>query len=187
MNIKIHYLLLILFLIASHNVFSDCNNNISITKPNEIYTDNADGTVTDIETNLMWQKCSLGLTGSLCDAGAISALSWQEALEAAQSSNVASYNDWRLPSLAELSSLVEYACKAPAMNTVVFPGIYSMRLEYLTSSMYVESINIELVEDANKYIWFIDFDTGHEYPSYKNFSEEALTNKGYVRLVRGGE
>jgi hypothetical protein len=71
------------------------------------FTDNGDSTVTDASTGLMWSKADSG-TG----------MTWQDALAWVQARNAANYlghNDWRLPNLTELQSLVDYA-NAPDSN-----------------------------------------------------------------------
>ncbi|MBU4055376.1 MAG: DUF1566 domain-containing protein, partial [Proteobacteria bacterium] len=58
--------------------------------------DNGDGTVTDTETGLMWQKDEAG------------AMSWQNALTHCETMDLAGYDDWRLPNRNELQSIVDY-------------------------------------------------------------------------------
>ncbi|MFI3246012.1 MAG: DUF1566 domain-containing protein [Ferrimonas sp.] len=74
------------------------------------YVDNDDGTVTDKSTGLMWAKNDSGVR-----------MNWVEALEYADKSTLAGYNDWRLPNAKELQSLVDYKKKElPAINTKYF-------------------------------------------------------------------
>ena len=70
------------------------------------YKDNGDGTVIDNVTGLMWAK-SPDLNGD----GIINAddkLSQSEAALEASSFNLGGYNDWRLPSIKELYSLIMF-------------------------------------------------------------------------------
>ncbi|EXJ09121.1 MULTISPECIES: protein kinase domain-containing protein [Nitrincola] len=71
------------------------------------YKDNKDGTVTDIETNLTWMRCSLGQTwtGSFC-SGAPTYYNWRHALDDSKQTHFASKNDWRLPTVYELHAIV---------------------------------------------------------------------------------
>ena len=62
------------------------------------FSDNGDGTVTDRATGLMWQQ-----------ADSSSALDWENALAYADKSTLAGYDDWRLPNVKELQSIVDYA------------------------------------------------------------------------------
>ncbi len=61
------------------------------------YADNGDGTITDLNTNLMWAK----------DPG--SKLTYDQAVAGAASFNLAGYNDWRLPTIKELYSLILFS------------------------------------------------------------------------------
>ncbi len=61
------------------------------------YIDNGDGTITDLATGLMWQQDDSGV-----------GMMWQDALEYAESSMLAGYDDWRLPSVKELQSILDY-------------------------------------------------------------------------------
>ena len=76
---------------------------------------NGDGTVTDRATGLMWAKADSGR-----------GMNWREALAWARQRNAERFlgrNDWRLPSVKELQSLVDYtrspdATRSPAIDPV---------------------------------------------------------------------
>ena len=61
------------------------------------FIDNSDGTITDEATGLIWQKEDSKI-----------AMDWKSALEYARSLNLAAQSDWRLPTVKELQSIVEY-------------------------------------------------------------------------------
>ena len=61
------------------------------------YQDNGDGTITDLNTGLMWQK----------DPGPKK--QYQQAVNEADSFTLAGYDDWRLPSIKELYSLIDFS------------------------------------------------------------------------------
>ena len=61
------------------------------------YDDNGDGTVTELQTGLMWQQ----------DPG--EKLTYAEALAGADAFDLAGYDDWRLPSIKELYSLILFS------------------------------------------------------------------------------
>lgn len=61
------------------------------------YRDNGDGTVSDLNTGLMWQQ----------DPG--DKMGWSEAEEKLSSFNLGGYSDWRLPTIKELYSLILFS------------------------------------------------------------------------------
>ncbi len=89
----------------------------------EDYTNNEDGTITDNASGLMWLEADLGV-----------AVDWEEALLLAENSTFAGYEDWRLPNVKELQSIVSYDGSYPAINQ-----------EYFSCT--------ELFENENYYYW----------------------------------
>jgi hypothetical protein len=71
------------------------------------YTDNGDGTVTDNVTGLMWQQ----------DPG--DKMTYTEAAAAADSFELGGYDDWRLPSIKELYSLIDFSGLDPSCFTSI--------------------------------------------------------------------
>lgn len=74
--------------------------------PDPRFTDNDDGTMTDNLTGLMWAKDGSTPEVGSCGGGT---KSWQDALNYVVCLNSATYlgyNDWRLPNVNELTSLV---------------------------------------------------------------------------------
>ena len=72
------------------------------------FTDNGDGTVTDIKTMLMWFK----------DASVLKEYMYMEAVNACTMYPIwsfAGYDDWRLPSMPELRSLIDTSQSDPAL------------------------------------------------------------------------
>ncbi|MCP4138859.1 MAG: DUF1566 domain-containing protein [Chloroflexi bacterium] len=61
------------------------------------YTDNSDGTITDNVTGLMWQQ----------DPG--EKMSYSQAVSGASDLTLAGYSDWRLPTIKELYSLIQFS------------------------------------------------------------------------------
>jgi hypothetical protein len=72
-------------------------------------TDNRDGTVTDVATDLIWTQQDSGHLG----AGDLGGLDWQDALAWCEALELAQNDDWRLPSAKELQTLVDYT-RSPA-------------------------------------------------------------------------
>ena len=83
--------------------------------------DNFNGTVTDPNTGLMWQKCNYGQewNGTECE-GDLALLNWEQALEATENLSLAGHDDWRLPNINELLTLVDDQKSHPAMNELFF-------------------------------------------------------------------
>ena len=71
------------------------------------YIDNKDRTITNTTTGLMWQAVT-----------PIESMSWQDARKYCKSLELAGYRDWRLPTIKELISIVEYSRSYPALNPV---------------------------------------------------------------------
>ena len=139
-----HIILFIACFLSSFLVMADCaNRNVDIleTKPNSLYEDHGDGTVTDKETGLMWQKCGLGLSGNDCSMGTATTFTWQAALAVANENTQSNYSDWRLPNVKELFSIVEVACYFPAINSVAFPNTVTAINGYRSSTLSKKSDN----------------------------------------------
>ena len=81
------------------------------------FVDNGNQTITDNETKLMWAKNDNG-----------SGLNWTDALAWVQTKNSQNYlghNDWRMPDIKELQSIIDYSHSpdydnSPAINTSYF-------------------------------------------------------------------
>jgi hypothetical protein len=167
-------------LLANTSSFAECttnrNSSITITKPDGLYVDHADGTVTDKQTGLMWQKCSLGQTGGACSSGSIQLFTWQAAIAAANENADYGYTDWRLPNTKELESLIEIACSSPAINETVFPNTGAGG--YWSSSPHA---------GFGSAAWYVYFFDGSVSRADKGFEEVRGVRGRFVRLVRGGQ
>jgi len=80
----------------------------AVAPPNQ-YTIVAEGEVRDNYTGLVWQR-----------GGSDDMLSWEAAVEYCDTLDL-NGNEWRLPSIRELATLVDEARVAPAINTEMFP------------------------------------------------------------------
>jgi hypothetical protein len=108
----------------------------------------------DDETGLLWQFDSPGK------------MSWGTAWRYANSLTLAGFSDWRLPSAAELESLLDRALYRPEMReSVPFRDMRS----YWSSTTF---------EKDTQNAWIVMFDGAYvlSYPK---------TNKYWVRCVRG--
>lgn len=123
------------------------------------YQDNGNGTVTDLNTGLMWQQDG-GNYGTLGDAE-----------HYCTTLTLGGYTDWRIPNRRELVSIVDYGQYNPSINT----GVFSVS----ASSAYWSSTPLVNVFLPN-YVWSTIFENG--LVVYNSSNPEALL---YVRCVRG--
>lgn len=170
------------------------------------FVDNGDDTITDNATGLMWQKADSG-TG----------MNWGEALAHAESATAAGYDDWRLPNIKELQSIVDYTRSpsasdssnlGPAINTDYFEitelasGTTNYDPDYgyfwSSTSAYFGGTSLEYY-----YAWYVAFGTavdgtGADFhgaggmrfdTKYEggNLGEGGERYYNYVRLVRDAE
>ena len=84
---------------------------------NERFTDNGDGTVSDVESKVTWVKDPSKIPGLE------KTLVFSEAKTACENLSYAGYNSgWRMPTLKEEQSIRDYTRYDPAWNTDVFGG-----------------------------------------------------------------
>ena len=76
------------------------------------YTDNGDGIITDNITGLMWQQSPD--TDGDGDIDAHDKLTYDQAVAGAGTLSLGGYTDWRLPSIKELYSLINFIGKDPS-------------------------------------------------------------------------
>ena len=106
------------------------------------FTDNGDGTVTDVKTMLMWFK----------DASVLNGRMYMEAVKACTMYPIwsfAGYDDWRLPSMPELMSLIDKSQSDPALP----PGnpFVNVQLRYWTT---------KAMEGYTNWHWIVNMDSG---------------------------
>ena len=113
------------------------------------FTDNKDGTITDHATDIMWQK----------DEN--ERMSWYEALKFCQNMKLAGYNDWRLPDIKELNTILNLTHKDGWWYfRDFFPGkgLQPPLLHYFSSSVFEKT-----------YAWVTNFNFGYDgYYANKN-------------------
>lgn len=187
------------------------------------YVDNGDGTITDVNTGLMWEKksddgtlndkdlrypwaglCSGdGVTlcgrdadcagpGGVCENGdfqtaspnGITIFEWVDQLNAA---TFGGHDDWRVPNIRELESLVNYELFSPSVSAPFNvncgasssgnPGCTIATCSCTVPSVYWSS---STVSDDPRIAWSVNFDNGDVVAGVKGVSNL------FVRAVRGG-
>jgi hypothetical protein len=134
--------------------------------------DHGDGTVSDTLTALIWDQCSWGQSGSACSSGRASTHTWKEAQGVAVSARASAYKghqDWRLPNVAELESLVKIDATDPAIDSTAFPNTY---YGYWSSTIFTP---------VSAFAWYVHFSNGSSYAEFQS------GNVFHVRLVRSGQ
>jgi len=94
-------------IISCTNTGQDGEIQAGVAWPEPRFQDNGDQTVTDKLTGLTWTKDGNTPGVSTCEPGLVK--TWQEALDYVKCLNTSSYlghDDWRLPNINELESLV---------------------------------------------------------------------------------
>lgn len=131
----------------------DTGAGLSLTT---IYKDNANGTVTDNRTNLIWQQTD------------VADKTWDEAITYCEALTLAGASDWRLPNIKELTSINDESRVQPSLNATAFPNAASA-LSWASTTQVNQTTRA----------WTVDFTLGIS-------SQNAKTDKLRVRCVRGG-
>ena len=150
------------------------------------YQDNGDGTITDLNTGLMWMQ------------DFTSDISLADAITAAAAHEHAGYDDWRLPTLKELYSLILFTGETgtdatdavPYLDTDVFSFEYGdtdsgaryIDAQYLSTTEYIHT-----TMNGDATVFGVNFADGRikGYPIYQPSSNGTTPNTYYARYVRG--
>jgi hypothetical protein len=123
----------------------------SCTYPGNCFTvDAEERTVTDATTNLTWQKCPFGRYGKNCEYGGLTRL--PQAASEAKCRELG--NGWRLPTIAELQTIISFTAANPAIDQTTFPNTPPMG--FWSSSAYVGGPST---------FWQVDFRLGSATPT----------------------
>jgi len=138
---------------------------------NEIVTDSLIGLVWQRALPSVYDGCTKGATeGSLCN--------WQEAKNYCENLEYGGQNDWRLPNIFELQSIVDHQRCEPAIDSTVFPDTTSS--DTWSSSSHLIKFRYEDTDSA----WCISYTEGTTCRRIKSSHEKYYG--GNTRCVRGG-
>lgn len=87
------------------------------------FFDNGDGTITDLATGLMWMQVDSGALGA--GSGGDGRMNWEDALAWADGLDYAGYQDWHLPSIKELQSLLDYSHSPDTTASAAIDPLFS--------------------------------------------------------------
>jgi len=162
------------------------------------YQDNGDGTVTDLITGLMWQQTPD--TDGDGDLDENDKVTWDEAKAGAASLTLGGYTDWRLPTIKELYSLIDFSGLDPSgyeggntsglvpfIDTAYFDFVYGdtssgariIDAQYWSSTGYVGS-----VFGGSQAVFGVNFADGR-IKGYGLGSPDGREMTQFVRYVRG--
>ncbi len=152
------------------------------------YTDNGDGTITDNVTGLMWEK---GFRKS----------DYTDANANAKASTTGGYTDWRVPTIKELYSLIDFSGNQgtglpnmiiPPRDAVPFINTGFFRFEYPKAGRFIDAQYISSTEytgnvmKGSKAFFGVNLADGR-IKGYPQNPGRNSSNYGrwYLRLVRG--
>lgn len=151
------------------------------------YVDNGDGTVTDLVTGLMWEK-------------GYSTMSWSDAQDNADNVTTGGYDDWRVPTIKELYSLIDFSgnqgsgvspesATAPS-NAEPFIDTSAFDFEYPTTGRYIDAqyvtstVYTSDVMNGQQCFFGVNFADGR-IKCYPTSSSRHAGGSWEVRYVRG--
>ncbi len=137
-------------------------------KTSPSFVNNGDGTVSDRTTGLMWSRDTVDLNNDgVLDVN--DTMFWEGAINYCENAVLAGYNDWRLPTIKELISIIDYESYNPCIDTDFFPD--TVLDAYWTGTSWRPHMTLRVL-----------FDRGNQYQQDKDYEVGF-----YVRMVRGGQ
>ncbi|MGJ8761587.1 MAG: DUF1566 domain-containing protein [Polaribacter sp.] len=167
--------------VSIHEDFYGQDANYTGNQPS--YTNNGDGTITDNVTGLMWEK----------DMG--EKISYETAFTKAEQATLGEYNDWRVPTLKELYSLILFTGQVEGQKAVAFfidtnyfnqpLGNINIGEREIDAQTWSSTAYVGLTMNGDETVFGVNFVDGRikGYPKYKAGTETP--NTMYFRMVRG--
>lgn len=140
------------------------------------YIDNADGTVSDTMFDLLWQN-NYNDNKGYANNGTIPDLDQTRASEYCGNINLTGFKDWRLPTMRELASLVDYSVARP--NPTIDPIFITTTRKggmYWTDTTYAPNTTKA---------WFVRFGANgvNRRPKSNTYSVRCVRNESPKRVV----
>ncbi len=145
------------------------------------YQINGDGTVTDLVTGLVWQQA------------AVKGVTYSQAASQAETLTSGGYSDWRLPTIKELYSLVQFSgvlqdsaeTSTPFLDADVFTFEYGdesagerlIDVQYWSSTQYAGTITVNLNNPHDDAVFGVNFADGR----IKGYAPDTARWGLYVR------
>ncbi len=181
------------------HIFSDRGQLLKVPQPGEpffgqdafyqgpkpSYRENGDGTISDLNTGLMWVQ-SRG-----------SKVPWGVSVAGARNCRVGRYTDWRMPTIKELYSLINFhggfhpeGNSTPYLDTKYFRFVYGDRSKGerpIDCQDWSATEYVSTTMDGNPTVFGVNFADGRikGYPKQRRGPDGVTAHKLYVRYVRG--
>lgn len=114
------------------------------------HLNNCDGTITDLDTGLMWSQVPS------------SSLSWSGALAYAENLTLAGYTDWRLPNVKELQTLVDFTLATATTTNGILPCLNRTLFPTATATAYWSSTSVKAGTPTQA--WLVEFGINNSVP-----------------------
>ncbi|RUM61643.1 MAG: DUF1566 domain-containing protein [Sulfurimonas sp.] len=146
-------------IILAFTLVAGLYGNADAPKQHHEYSRDHLGIVTDITTGLQWQDSYAESNDSIKNT------TWDDAQRYCSLLNLGGYDDWRTPTVEELTDITDHGNTDPAINSV---------FQHTVSSAYWSSLE----SDSNQSVaWFVYF-----YNGFANW--KAKDGNAYVRCIR---
>jgi hypothetical protein len=145
-----------------------------------------DGTARDVNTGLMWAREVSG------------PMTWEEANATAKKLRIGGHSDWRLPTIKELYSLIDFGrgyfsasakSAVPFLDTEAFSFAYSSGERFFDVQLWSSTRYVATTMNNDATVFGVNFADGRikGYPLYKPGSGGRIPQQMRVRFVRGTE
>ena len=130
------------------------------------FSRNGVGIVTDNITKLQWQDDYRD------NNRVIKQDNWNNAIDYCEALTLGGFNDWRLPNINELTSIIDF----DIFNTIISAKIFNTFVNTRNGNYWSSTNNTGYSSNT----WNVDFDNG-------TTSGDRNINKSFVRCVRAGK